>query len=230
MSTDTASKRLPPFKPYLRQAIRDGRKTMTRRIVKPQPFPAEKMRVGAFPMPMCATDWIWPREHGSYTVSNKKNGPTGWVERCPYGQVGDRVHLIEPLRREQGQSIVPYAVYADDGAPVEFQDQGRSASYPLPVRLDWRWSKSTLSSIHMPTEAARWFGRITEIRVERVQEITSEDAMAEGALEAAEVPYIGGMTCDQARDAFRLLWEHINGAESWSVNPWCWVLRFEAEA
>lgn len=215
------SKRLPPFKPYLRQAIRAGWKTMTRRIVKPQ-------------------DCVEEHEGQLIHVHNHKCPSFcdfACEHRCPYGQVGDRVHLIEPLAKAHDPSIAPFATYVDDGMPVECLEQGRSASYALPVRLEWRWKKRLLSSIYMPTEAARWFGRITEIRVERVQDISEEDAIAEGCMPS---PDGGGgymrpgavlpLRYPTAHEAFAALWRDINGNDSWDHNQWVWVVRWEGEA
>lgn len=66
--------------------------------------------------------------------------------------------------------------------------------------------------IHMPKEACRIFLKVTEVKVESLQDISQEDAKAEGVLRV---------------DLFRDLWKSINGPESWESNPWVWVISFE---
>lgn len=87
-------------------------------------------------------------------------------------------------------------------------------------------------SIHMPKEAARIFLKVTNIRVERLNDITEADAIAEGVYKYYEddggfMNYLvsGARTC--ARVSFETLWSKINGHESLKSNPWVWVIDFE---
>lgn len=73
--------------------------------------------------------------------------------------------------------------------------------------------------IHMPKSACRIFLQITDIRVERVQDISEEDAKAEGVI-------LGNFPNDMYGSAFCELWTRINGAESWNANPWVWAITF----
>jgi hypothetical protein len=66
----------------------------------------------------------------------------------------------------------------------------------------------------MPREAARMFLRIKSVRVERLQEITYQDVLAEGLESGHDSKFI-------------TLWQSINGPESWEANPWVWVVEFE---
>jgi len=129
---------------------------------------------------------------------------------CPYGQPGDRLWVRETWALADGRnSLVPYLYRADgDSQPV----------------LDGRWRPS----IHMPREASRITLEITNVRVERLNEISQKDVMAEGAepltlADGGFVPlsgsdYVGG---------FRRLWESINGPGSWAENPLVWVIAFK---
>lgn len=83
------------------------------------------------------------------------------------------------------------------------------------------------SSLLMPRKFSRTTDRVTRVRIERIQEITNEDALAEGVLCATEVPYIGGMTSEQARHAYALLFDHINGKGAWDRNDWVYVYEWK---
>lgn len=131
---------------------------------------------------------------------------TGEV-KCPYGQVGDVLWV-----RETWDFGYPYAYKADGALPI----------------TKWR------PSIHMPKAACRLFLRITNVRVERLQDISEEDAIAEGVSRYPKSPIYGyknylheDMYCLTAVDSFRTLWHSINGEQSWNDNPWVWVVEFE---
>jgi hypothetical protein len=78
-------------------------------------------------------------------------------------------------------------------------------------------------SIHMPREASRITLEITDIRAERLDDISEADAMAEG------VPWrdVAGLAGHTSRKLFKTLWESIYGEESWAENPWVWVVVFK---
>lgn len=89
-----------------------------------------------------------------------------------------------------------------------------------PTEGDWTRPRP---SIHMPRWASRILLEITAVRVERLQDISETDAEAEGIQEIVDA----GVDHDGTpRDAYRALWEQINGADSWSANPWVWVVEF----
>lgn len=90
-------------------------------------------------------------------------------------------------------------------------------------------------SIYMPRKAARLFLRVTNVRVERLQDITEEDARGEGVKDPYEYqhpdyydqPHLRGLEINQS--AFAGLWDSINAKRGfcWEVNPWVWVIEFE---
>ena len=114
------------------------------------------------------------------------------VDRCPYGAVGDRLWVRETWGLHYG------VVYrATDTA-----------------RPSGGWKPS----IHMPRKFSRILLEITDVRVERLQKITHEDAVAEG------IPNLPG-----AQAEYRILWDRINGKRkglAWADNPWVWALAF----
>lgn len=141
--------------------------------------------------------------------------PGGWI-RCPYGSPGDRLWVRESLLISK-QHTAPGefgAVYAADGSIAHDR---------------WSWKRSALPSIHMPRGLSRITLEIESVRVERLHDISEEDARAEGAhWSDGAVNEHGMSTCliVDARDEFQHLWRAINGADSWDANPWVWVIGF----
>jgi hypothetical protein len=188
------------FSAEMVRAILDGRKTQTRRVMKPQPKPTP----ADFPGP--AGHW-WPSQKhksmlGVEREMQKWKGLAG--SACPYGDTGDLLWVRETWTQY----------------PIELNPEPCDAWHkatsngPLPP-FKWR------PSIHMPRWASRITLRITDIRVERLQDISCADAEAEGAGHEA------GLTGGQAREAFSHLWNKINGPGAWGANPWVWVMAFE---
>jgi len=138
-----------------------------------------------------------------------------WMS-CPYGQPGDRLWVREtwaqPDRRSAG--FGPY-IYAAD-----WQERPKH-----------HWNPS----IHMPRLASRITLEVTGVRVERLQDITPCDAVAEGL---QRLPASGryvvtngdqymGFASTSPVEIYRDLWESINGPGSWNENPWVWVIEFK---
>lgn len=124
---------------------------------------------------------------------------------CPHGHAGDRLWVRETWQYAGGNTGIWYAatdLKADDGnSPVSH----------------WK------ASIHMPRKSSRITLEITGVRVERLNEISEDDAKAEGAPWAAMwAPQEGSH-----KAGFAQLWESINGAGSWEANPWVWVVDFK---
>jgi hypothetical protein len=186
------------------KALLDGRKTQTRRTVK-------WLDGNLNPKSTYAVGYrLWVRE--AFVIESD----------CSYG-IMEPLPVDRPVKTlEDGDGceyhLIPHyrATEPEPHIVSEYQDTDDD-------RTRWR------PSIHMPRWASRLTLNVTEVRVERLQDISEEDALAEGTLEATEVPYIGSMTCDQASDAFRLLWEHIHGPGSWDANPWVCAVSFSVE-
>lgn len=204
------------------RAILEGRKTQTRRVVKPQPF-----------MVLSAADWhsramsgVDPygcRPMGSHVL--EEMGAT-----CPHGTVGDRLWVRETW--SPSTSTIPLARVpkADPRATYDVKIW-YAASNDRPTWAETKWRPS----IHMPRWASRIMLEITGVRVERLREISEEDAIAEGVSEIVVPgieygPYgdpVQPLDCSATdRDRFDHLWQSIHGAESWFANPWVWVIEF----
>ncbi|MCS4496240.1 morphogenetic protein [Pantoea sp. B623] len=127
---------------------------------------------------------------------------------CPFGAVGDRLWVRETWARyniDQDTHDIAYRATTPDDWPKE----GR-----------WR------PSIHMPRWASRITLEITGVRVERLQDITNQDAMAEGIGHLYAYDESQPTPKDATR-RFAELWQSIYGADSWQANPWVWVIEFK---
>lgn len=189
------------------RALLAGTKTQTRRAVKPQPREDKSITSGR-------GELAWQTSVGHFIVSTLPTAPKLFVERCPYGQPGDRLWVRETF------AIVPRTAYrcSEGVQQVLRPDDDHDAAI---FREGWDRSRSGFRwrpSIHMPRWASRITLEIVSVRVERLQEISEADAMAEGV----------GIQCESpmAIMEYSLLWESINGPGSWDANPWVWVVEF----
>ena len=210
-------------------ACHNGTKTMTRRVVKPQ-----------------------PPEHVD-ALRQSAVDPAEWIDRdginfgvcCPYGVPGDRLWVRETFVEIAGRA------WHRAGGNLHWNGEPYTG----------RWTPS----IHMPRWACRTVLEITDVRVERLQEITDADAVAEGFTASMmhpqivvmcedggtysmhgdagnDVPRIGdgdggrkvvhvqhvpASVLTTAREMFAVTWRTIYGADSWSANPWVWVVSFK---
>lgn len=185
------------------RAILEGRKTQTRLVMKHQPQRVIVPGLGpmlAIQQPRGENRWLWPNARDEIIAS------------CPYGAPGDRLWVRETwgLHQQQFDHECHDVIYrADDQRPS----------------VD-RWRPS----IHMPRWASRIDLEVTGVRVERLQDISSDDATAEGWPHVAT----GGVGAPLAEAYpigwFANLWESINGAGSWNANPWVWAVEFRLVA
>jgi len=186
------------FSAPMARAILDGSKTQTRRIVKPQPEQIDGPVI----------EWCHPRSGciAAETISEL-------VQFCPYGAPGDRLWVRETWR-ENAQAGIDYRADTGSYGPADGSADAES--------VHWR------PSIFMPRAASRISLEITGVRVERVQDISEDDARAEGV-----APYVwtengrAGATMP-ATEVFAELWDKINGKRApWESNPWVWVVEFK---
>lgn len=147
------------------------------------------------------------------------------IIRCPYGQPGDRLWV-----RETWQSV-PFGPHRDWPGCPDLRPQ-KPSEWNRTAVVIWRadgempgpeiWSPS----IHMPRWASRITLEITGVRVERLQDISEEDAAAEGVEPGYMPNSLGSTTCAGYRPMFARVWRDINGPDSWAANPWVWVIEF----
>ena len=132
---------------------------------------------------------------------------------CPYGQPGDRLWVRETFARIDGQTR-PW-IETDYRATYAHGDR---LGDTLGVKKRWT------PAIHMPRHASRITLGITAVRLERLQEISPYDCVAEGAWSMEDATLGRG---HEAVAAYRDLWVSIYGPGSWDANPWVWVVDFE---
>lgn len=202
-------------------AILAGRKTQTRRIVKPQPVQGTSVC-------MFADDWQWRRKGGIHsTISNKPSGPEDIANDCPYGVAGDLLWVRENFWQAVGSTQSAsgeYESYWKHGI-VEYDDQRTKAGWHNNDQYGKGWM-ARRPSIHMPRWASRIMLEVTGVRVERLEDTSDEDCVAEGCAGGnGSIPNYGFSATPQ--EHYRHVWESINGKGSWNVNPWVWVIEFK---
>ncbi len=185
------------------RAILDGRKTQTRRPVKPQPVFVNSLGIPFFAM---------------------GGGPVDY-RNAPLGTIGDRLWVRETWGLMSYHDTTYWCGYSiKDVSEAELREQflvEHAANWNLPNESAyWR------PSIHMPRWASRITLEITGVRVERVQEISDDDAESEGVDLRRMCGCVEGCaTCDDRSpsEVFRDLWQSIYA--NWDANPWVWVYQ-----
>lgn len=205
------------------RALLEGKKTQTRRVVKPhfgKKYPILNLKEhgqakwnysGRFNDPM---SWGYP-----HAEDGEDMALGFWPELCPYGKTGDLLWVRESCWwfKDEHDPVLGYSPPTPTIEDVEFRADAEKSG-----RI-WR------SSIHMPRWASRLTLRITDVRVQRLQDISGDDAKAEG------IPDVRDLTlgCGKAhrdsihRSAYLIIWESINGPDSWADDPWVWAISFE---
>jgi hypothetical protein len=197
------------------RAILDGKKTQTRRIVKPQPLTPNPTR------------WWWP-------LCGAKFSPAEFdgqlLAPCPYGAPGDRLWVRETCSL---MTVEPVAGAVSRSLSTEEARQ-RTRFAADGTEPYGKWTPA----IHMPRWASRLTLEVVSVRVERLNDISEADAQAEGVAPFFEVYKGMGQeqtisTGERAADAphrasFACLWDEINGDRAlWKSNPWVWVVEFK---
>lgn len=206
------------------KAILDGRKTQTRRVIR-NPLNGDYMPTQCqwyHPTKVDRKGLLYPGEK-VFGVADEDNG---WV--CPFGAPGDRLWVKE-LHWRKGQWFkngltksgkVKWRFEAAMNAPetISFTQPPELARRP-----EYGWYKRT--SLFMPRWASRITLEITEVRVQRVQEIHRRDAQAEGVLCRHCKGYTDNTTGCTCVSEFQKLWDSCG--YNWAANPWTWAISFK---
>lgn len=210
------------------RAIMEGRKTQTRRVVKPQPISrsrAENRGVDG--------DLILSIDGGLMKLRTSRGRNAGaagiMVETpypCPYGVPGDRLWVKETWRPFWHPELYCSVQYAADSSyrKPEFAEEERGHRFADLCEQSGDNAEKWHPSIHMWREMSRITLEVVSVKVERLQEISEADAMAElGANPNGTYPAEFGYH----NRLFTGLWESIHGKGSWKLNPFVWVLSFK---
>lgn len=218
------------------RALLAGTKTQTRRALKPQPHQWQAMVIDILPPSQdedgnwgqVETVWSGPLIPGMCEPDHEEWHP------IRHHRVGDRLWVRERIERANGEAVG----YPADGTWLP--------------NTWWEWKKASLPSIYMPRRLSRITLTVTDVRVQRLQEISEEDARAEGIVLVGTYPMADSIASDplvgysgeeawshdpkdplpiyelpgSAKSAYRRLWNQINGARAWEANPWVAAYTF----
>jgi hypothetical protein len=216
------------------RALLDGKKTQTRRALRMQPPDDRGLICGVYNPTVIrrGEEEPGPETFGAFTEDGS------WATKCPYGQPGDRLWVRETFAFTDAHE-------PDYEGSIEYRADHKCFAVSCnelidvphtcdPRPFDGQWA----SSIHMPRWASRITLEITDVRAQRLQDISEADAIAEGLIkvrgplkstmwEYSETT--GGQFADP-RVAYHMLWESINGPGSWDANHWVWAISFRMVA
>lgn len=173
------------FKTEMVEAIWEGKKNITRRLVKRIPL-----------------DWLDNTGFDPEFVAMPEN------HLSPYGYNGDDLWVRETWT-QNGLGYYRYRAGWKD------KSKGPFTGPSVPEKFRGKWKPN----IFMPKSICRTWLHNLGVRIERLQDITNEDAIAEG-IDMNKTP------CIEPMNAYAILWDSINGSDSWSKNPWVWVIKF----
>lgn len=190
------------------RAILDGRKTVTRRLIKPQPSKGKD-----------CVGWCIDSTSGK-EIGCAGFGRYGNIEffRPPY-QIGDIIYVREAWFNNGSR----YMYRANYSESEKFYCNGKE------IAMKWH------PSIHMPKEAARIWLKVTDVRLEKLREVTEEQAAKEGAIDNRGFIHSPDNEYDEihtAREHFEKIWDSTIQKQDlnqygWDANPWVWVIEFE---
>lgn len=203
------------------KAILDGKKTMTRRVVKFRDFTTDSIT----PLHIELVD-------GKYCLFNERNGWLIGYPKCKFGEIGDRLWV-----RETHHVVGGTADYEIEEIKQGLQDIKNFASYKADGYgnpCDGGWT----SPMFMPRWASRILLEITDIRVERLNDISEADCEKEGfrfyplsriCFKPCSTKHPSGHGSNNYKSIFGEYWDTLNAKKGypWSSNPWVWVVEFK---
>lgn len=229
------------------EAIQEDRKTQTRRL-------ARLNKINQNP-----NDWEFdgsyadahPHRKGNffYGFTNKITRETSHID-CPYGMAGDIHYIKENFQiHDDGEDEAIIEAYIEAGLGDMFSHltvsygDGKKELCSLTVHeyerfMQWQHRYAKKSKLFMFRSLARTFLKVKSVRVERLLDISDNDAIAEGCSKygpfgeyrGAPHPSGGAMryrAYGKPKDAYKCVWEFVYGDGSWEHNPWVWVIEFE---
>lgn len=207
------------------KAILDGKKTMTRRVVKFSDFTIDSIT----PLHIELVD-------GKYCLFNERNGWLIGYPKFPYGKVGDRLWVRETWIQGYDDPLIESEGDDENAVSIIYKADGKEEYRSCSAETAENWGDFSADSemvgfkspIHMPRWASRLLLEITDIKVERLQDISCEDAVKEGFSDKKPSGMQPAMMPNPKAD-FRNYWDSLNTKKGypWSSNPWVWVVEFK---
>lgn len=204
------------FSTPMLQAILEGRKTQTRRLIKPQPTKQWAVEQGEKYLSGATEEGVTSKD-----MTNVNINIDNLLEDNPIKK--GVILWVREKWRNNDDIKEPYLYKLNYDTEYDCYTENRS--------LKWR------RSIHMPKKAAQIFLKVTDVRIEKLQDITDEDSIQEGVESFYDGTSAGLLYVDyyrgeafhlpSARKGFQSLWRSMFGIESWDENPWVWVYSFE---
>jgi len=214
------------------RAILNGQKTQTRRIVKPHGWTTEQMSKYEFAHVLQAADaegltCKQPAKdaYAGFNLTPGAASPTYF--KCPFGTIGDQLWVRETWMPDAPRdgTWADVEFYGCKDAPLSLIPEHYRKPEHCLFNASWTGAAFVgwTPSIHMPRWASRITLEITSIRVERLQDISEEDAEAEGIDYLRSIPDVDETL--SAKELFSALWDSVY--HSWGENPWVWVIEFK---
>lgn len=210
------------------RAILDGRKTCTRRLIKPQPDEKHTYPLGF------VTDSTEKKEVGCFGFGTDEYGGSVQYSKPPY-QPRDILYVRETVWQKIG-----YYLDVDGETKPSWYSEFRYVATNEKPETGWNYSWAKRPSIHMPKEAARIWLKVTNVRLERLQDITEDGAKAEGIGEEWAMswwsptyydPDSGGYPKYRDTFAFEVWDKTVKKSDldsyGWDANPYVWAISFE---
>ncbi len=216
------------FSAAMVRALLDGKKTQTRRILKPT--------YAGYHLDKRGDGWLWVAEGGTGTIPAKIKFA-----------IGDRLYVREHWKATAAFEDLKPAEMPVRAVRLQYLADGFIEQWDVPQ--DFFHAGRHRQAMHMPRWASRLTLVVTDVRVERLQDISGDDAMYEGVFENWEIVDIIGTPTgphevngyryrvegidddepgfENPEDAYKNLWEHINGRGSWDEDPWVVAYTFE---
>lgn len=213
------------FNTEMVKAILEGRKTTTRRVIKRTPSNDEPCGYGFWKS--------YEERDGRWYIKDYTHSPCWftleeYISRFSKYHVGDILYVRETwLAHSRGLNTLAVKYKADDAVNeiVSFTKERFKKFFKFADQEKWQ------PSLFMPKEAARLFLKVTDVRIERLQDITEEQAKSEGAYMPCYKVDTGELTSDSVT-LFSVIWDGTLKKEQlelyrWNANPWVWTIDFE---
>lgn len=200
------------------RALLAGTKTQTRRAMRKQPADVLGLRIDETSRDLkTGAAWFTARIDGKAHAAFPDGADAVTADAgCPFGGRGCRLWVKESIKCV---SFCGPALPSNEALSLFCADDA-------PTKADaWPWKRPFLPSMFMPIGLSRITLEVTDVRAQRLQDISEEDALAEGV--APKTWGADAAAGQGARAAYAELWDEINGAGAWGKNPWVWVISFK---